>query len=298
LCTFNGERFLQEQLNSFLVQTHQNWHLWVSDDGSQDQTLDILADFSRNHPGRVRSIYSGPARNHAANFLSLLARQEIEADYFSFADQDDIWDPSKLSHALNSLGAYDDTKPLLYCGRTRIVDEANREIGLSPLFRKPPSFANALVQSIGGGNTMVINNRARSLLCVSSATVPVSHDWWAYIVVMGCGGNVVYDLQPTLRYRQHNENVIGVNSSWRGRLTRLIMLLNGRFRSWNDTNIRALSSLYPLLTPDSRHIFAEFSAARDASFMRRLIKLKGAGIHRQTLLGNLSLVAAAILKKI
>jgi hypothetical protein len=145
---------------------------------------------------------------------------------------------------------------------------------------------------------MVFNNPARDLLRLNVSDTPISHDWWAYILVTGCGGHVFYDSIPTLRYRQHSQNVIGVNSTWLGRIRRLIMLFKGRFRSWNNTNIRALNSLEHLLTPENRRILTLFTEARDANLLYRLIKLRDSGVYRQTLFGNMSLVFAAILKKV
>lgn len=298
MCTYNGERFLGDQLSSFIKQRHANWKLWISDDGSTDGTLAILEKFAMLYPNRVASIFRGPSQDHAANFLSLVSRAEIQADYFAFSDQDDIWHDDKLERALNILDVENVDNPLLYCGRTRIVDEQNQEMALSRLFSRKPSFANALVQSIGGGNTMVFNNRTRELLRIAGPNLAVTHDWWAYIVVSGCGGFVFYDREPSLRYRQHSSNVIGVNSSWSGRIARFRMLLNGRFRDWNDANIEALQPLLDYLTPANRRMLQEFQSARDESLIRRLLKLKKCGIYRQTLFGNLSLLGAAILRKI
>ena len=75
-----------------------------------------------------------------------------------------------------------------------MLDAENNEFGFSPLFSKPPSFANAIVQNIGGGNTMVFNNALRALLREAGKDVSViSHDWWSYIVAAGCGGKIFYD---------------------------------------------------------------------------------------------------------
>ena len=298
MCTYNGERFLSEQLASFVWQSHGNWKLWISDDGSSDRTLKIAEEFAKRYPDRLGGIFQGPSQNHAANFLSLVSRSEIQADYYAFSDQDDIWHEDKLERSLQFLGGQNAEIPMLYCGRTRIVDEQNQEVGLSPLFSKKPSFANALVQSIGGGNTMVFNNRTRELLRIAGPNLAVTHDWWAYIVVSGCGGLVFYDREPALRYRQHSNNVIGVNSSWSGRIARFRMLLNGRFRDWNDANIKSLQPLLDYLTPESRRTLQEFQSARDAGLIQSLLKLKECGVYRQTLFGNLSLLGAAILRKI
>ncbi|WP_172419259.1 glycosyltransferase family 2 protein [Pseudomonas nitroreducens] len=297
--TYQGQRYLPEQLDSFIAQTHDNWEVWASDDGSRDGTLAICKTYAERWPtGRMR-VLIGPGKGFAANFLSLTCNPDIEADYYAYADQDDIWEADKLARAVQWLETIDANKPALYCSRTRLVDEDNNEIGLSPLFSRKPSFANALVQSIGGGNTIVFNNAARELLRETEQNSPLpSHDWWAYIVVTGCGGSVFFDHYPSLRYRQHGRNLAGMNTSWQGRIKRISQLQAGHFRRWNDANICALRKLQGKLTPESREMLERFNKGRQMSLIPRLYHLKHSGIYRQTLLGNLGLVAAAILKKI
>jgi hypothetical protein len=233
------------------------------------------------------------------NFLSLVCQANIEADYFAYCDQDDVWEVEKLSRAIQWLADIQQNVPALYCSRTRLVDEQNNEIGLSPLFSKPPSFANALVQNIGGGNTMVFNRAARSLLMQAGADLSlISHDWWTYIVVTGCGGQVRYDTKPSLRYRQHHLNLIGHNSNWFARMTRLKMLWNGHLSASNDKHLAALERVKKLITPENLYIMNELSSARAMRLAHRLKALRRAGIHRQTRLGNLGLFAAALFNKI
>lgn len=299
LCTFHGQRYLADQLESFLAQTHTNWEVWASDDGSQDDTQSILGEYkSKWENGRLR-IYAGPGKGFSANFLSLTCKPSLSADYYAYSDQDDIWEVDKIERAIHCLQTIPRELPALYCSRTRVVDANNKDMGFSPLFKKAPSFANALIQNIGGGNTMVFNNAARELLLRAGEVEGiVSHDWWAYLVVSGCGGKVFYDSYPSLRYRQHDGNLVGVNASWSARLDRIGMMLQGRFRTWNDSNIEALQSLRSHLTTENQEILDRFSEARNHTIVFRLIGLKRSGVYRQTLFGNLGLIAAAIFKKI
>lgn len=299
LCTYCGQRFLAEQLESFASQTYPHWEVWASDDGSEDGTLAILESYKTKWGEHKLSIQRGPGRGLAANFLSLTCNANIEADFYAYSDQDDIWESDKLERAVNWLKSVPPNTPALYCSRTLLVDAENRNIGFSPLFSKPPSFANALIQSIGGGNTMVFNNAARALLRRAGEDVHVViHDWWAYMVVTGCGGRVFYDSQPSIRYRQHGGNLVGANTSWAARLARIPMHFGGKFRHWNDVNIEALSQIKGLLTKENREILDQFARARHQTLLLRIIGLKRSGVYRQTLFGNLGLVAAAILKKI
>lgn len=299
LCTMQGQHYLCEQLDSILSQSHASWSIWASDDGSDDGTHAIL-DKYQSKLGKSRlSIGLGPAKGYATNFLSLTCNANITADYYAYADQDDIWEADKLARALEWLQTVPSHVPALYCARTRNVDANNQDIGFSPVFSKPPSFANALVQSIGGGNTMVFNNAACRLLHRAGADVQVvSHDWWAYLVVSGCGGKVFYDHRPTVRYRQHDSNLIGTNNNWTARLVRAGMLLQGRFSSWSDKNIVALQRIHMHLTPENQRRLDEFSKARGSGLFARLAGMKRSGVYRQTLLGNLGLIAAVVFNKI
>ena len=299
LCTYNGRHYLAEQLDTFAAQTHTNWEVWASDDGSQDDTHAILKDYQQKWlPGRL-SIYFGPSKGFAANFLSLICKTGIEADYYAYSDQDDIWEPNKLARAVEWLETIPEETPALYCSRTRIVDADNNEIGVSPLFSRPPSFANALMQNIGGGNTMVFNNAARNLMREAGENLSVvTHDWWTYMVVTGCGGAVFYDAEPTLRYRQHDGNLVGMNATWAARFKRITgMLWENRLKGWNDSNIACLRKLQHKLTLENREILENFVASRHMRLMPRLICLKRSGVYRQTLLGNMGLIVAAIFGK-
>lgn len=299
LCTYHGQHYLAEQLDSFQAQSHANWQVCASDDGSEDDTNAILKAYQQQWPGGRLSIYSGPGRGFAANFLSLTCNADIEADYYAYSDQDDVWEADKLERAVRWLETVPQDRPALYCSRTRLVDADNKEIGLSPLFLKPPGFANALMQNIGGGNTMVFNNATRNLLRDAGPNIAVvTHDWWVYLVVTGCGGEVFYDSQPTLRYRQHGGNLVGMNVTLRASFRRICMLWQGDFRGWTDRNITALRSLSHRLTPENRDILERFARGRKMSLILRLIYLKRSGIHRQTLFGNLGIIAAAIFGKL
>lgn len=299
LCTYHGQLYLAEQLSSFTAQSYSNWEVWVSDDGSKDDTQVILEAYQQKWPDGRLSIHVGPAKGFAANFLSLTCDSSIDADYYAYSDQDDIWEPNKLTRAVEWLKSIPENIPALYCSRTRLVDANNNEIGLSPLFSKPPSFANALMQNIGGGNTMVFNNAARNLLREAGENLSViSHDWWVYMVVTGCGGKVFYDSLPLLRYRQHDGNLVGVNATWSARFKRIRMLWEGQFKNWSDSNIAGLYKLQHKLTTQNIETLERFAKARKMSLIPRLIHLKRSGIYRQTLLGNLNFIVAAVFGRI
>ncbi len=299
MCTYNGERFLTEQLNSFERQTHHNWTLVVSDDGSQDGTLKLLQAYSSSWGAGRLKVVLGPQRGFITNFLSLTVRTDIQADFYAWSDQDDVWYEDKLQTALAWLQTIPKHTPALYCGRTELICESGITVGYSPRFCLPPHFSNALVQNIGGGNTMVFNQAARNLLQEAGDNLIVpSHDWWAYQLISGAGGAIHYDPEPRVLYRQHDGNLIGSNSNWSARVKRLRMVFQGRFYEWNAQNIHALETMHHRLSQEHQAILAHFKAAREQKLLLRILGFQRAGLYRQTLFGNLGLILATLLKKL
>lgn len=299
LSTYNGEEYLAEQLDSLIAQTHPHWVIYASDDGSSDSTHSILEQYQAKI-GRGRLvIVQGPRQGFAANFLSLLRHPEIQASYFAFCDQDDHWLPGRLATGLSRLCAYPSDQPALFCSRTQLIDTDGKPFGMSPLFERPPSFENALVQSIAGGNTMLFNAAARDILRQTPTTARIiSHDWWAYLLITGCGGNVVYEQQPTVGYRQHEQNLVGANSSLRERAIRVGKMFKGTFRGWMDANLHALSCFHERLTPKNRETLRLFELARESRLPERLRLIRRSGVHRQSSAGTLGLAAAAVFQRI
>ncbi|MBB2494402.1 glycosyltransferase family 2 protein [Aquipseudomonas ullengensis] len=297
LATYNGERYLAEQLESLLKQTHKNWVLYVSDDGSCDTTLDILGQYQSRLQDRLH-IQQGPKQGFAANFLSMAVADKITADYFAFCDQDDLWHADKLERALAWLEHQPPEYPGLYCSRTRLVGSSGAPIGLSPLLCKPPSFRNALVQSIAGGNTMVFNSALKHLVTRAGNPTVVSHDWWLYMLTSGCKGNILYDTKPAIGYRQHGANLIGSNRSLKSRLKRLKNVMSGHYKQWNEINLSALETCKHLLSDDSRRVLERFAHARRATLLVRVFATLRSGVHRQGFLENLALLAAMLFRKV
>lgn len=299
MCTFNGERFLSQQLDSITRQTYRNWDVVVSDDGSTDATLEILRQYSEVWGEGRLTVRQGPKRGFAANFMSLTCDAPARSGFYAWADQDDIWQDIKLEVALKSLQDLPMNIPALYCARTELIGDSGAMIGCSPLFARPASFANALVQSIAGGNTMVFNGTAQALFRAAGAHLDiVSHDWWAYLLVTGAGGQIIYDSIPTILYRQHDANLIGSNMGARARLARLRMMFSGRFKGWSQRNISALESVRSLLSEESQLTLGLFQKARNTRGPTRFIWLRRSGVYRQTLWGSLGLILAAIINKI
>lgn len=299
LCTYNGERFLKEQLDSIIGQTYENWKIYASDDGSTDLTLSILEDYKLKLPPGQVNILNGPRQGFAKNFLSLIKHESIKAGFFAFSDQDDKWCPERLDRGMKQLESCPPTKPALYCSTTRLINMTGEIIGQSPSFSKAPSFQNALVQSLAGANTMLINQHTRVLLArtPNDAKIP-AHDWLAYLLVSGAGGTIIFDKEPTLDYRQHDRNLIGANTGIKAKLSRLKNMFSGRFKDWNSQNILILENTQDALSKQNLEYFQDFSAARQSGLLKRVSLILKSGVYRQTASGSASLWIAVIFNKI
>ncbi|WP_292493565.1 glycosyltransferase family 2 protein [Mesorhizobium sp.] len=299
MATKDGAAFIGEQLESLFAQSWPAVDLRVSDDGSTDATVAIVEAWrSRWNKGSV-TLVDGPRKGFAANFRSMIIDPRIDADYYAFCDQDDVWEPDRLESAIRWMEGEDSDMPLLFCSRTATISETGVPAGHSPLFRRPPSFRNALVQSIAGGNTMLFNRKARDLLVKASArTEFVSHDWWAYLIVTAAGGKVRYEPRPLVRYRQHAANLVGANVSWKARFSRLGRLFQGQFATWTDSNLRGLAVNRDLIARDAALCLRLFIRARKGSTSRRFSLLRKSGVYRQTLMGTLGLYLAFLSRRI
>lgn len=297
---YNGARTLGAQLDSIQAQDHDDWSIMISDDGSTDDWFKIVAKFAeRQRTGRTW-VTHGPQKGYACNFLNLACQAGPMTPYVAFCDQDDVWIKTKLTRALAHLQTIPAGTPALYVSRTLICDNTLCQQRPSLLFKHSPNFENALVQSIGGGNTMVLNRAALDLVqdTAPKAAGIISHDWWAYQLISGAGGQICYDRTPTVLYRQHDGNLIGANDTFLASFSRLRRLMRGQFRNWNSANITALQNNRRWLSPKAQDTLDLFVAARSGPMFNRLTALKRSGIWRQTLRGTVALWLAVILNRL
>ena len=299
MCTYNGELYLEEQLDSIQNQNFKNWTLYVNDDGSRDKTLDILKHYQKKWGVKKLHIRKGSRRGFVKNFLQIIRDKKIHADLYFLCDQDDVWMPHKLSHTIKKISKPNPAKPILYGARTTYVSKcANYIVGQSDLFQKPPSFKNAIVQSLAGGNTMAFNNRLKAAIQKSHHIDVVSHDWWLYIMNELVGGKTLYDPQSTILYRQHSGSLIGANTGFVAKLRRLRMLLNGTYRLYNSQHLRVFNDLYLRGLRSHIRLIDRFQILRDRPLKERWKMIDKLGIYRQTWDGQFALHLGAILKKL
>lgn len=291
LSTCDGARFLPQLLASLAAQDHPSVELLVRDDGSRDATPNLLRQWAAS--GRPMRLMNGGGKLGApASFLNLLKQSGGAFDYFAFCDQDDLWKPEKLSRAVAALAPRDRNQPILYCTRQEYIDQEGHPLGLSPRPLRDMGFANALVENVATGCTLVLNHAARNLVLSRPPERPVMHDWWCYLTVSAFG-SVLYDDWPSIGYRQHGGNQVGVGlSPWRTALRRLSRLLSGdrnAYRAWDQAS--EFQRLWgDQLPEDEQSLLREFLKAR-SSLGGRVRYLFRAGVYRQSRLDDLLLRA-------
>lgn len=304
MATYNGERFLKEQLESIEKQTYPHWRLYVRDDGSSDSTLIILKNFQQKMGNHRVHIQHHHHQGCAKTFLSLVCSPSIEGDFYSYADQDDIWDEDKIERAVLTLQQFSSSGPLLYCSSSRLVNEDGFLIGHSPLYNRPPSFNHALVQNIASGNTMIFNRKSRNLLYFSSRFIFESpfelpiHDWWTYLLITAYGGHVFYDPIASLSYRQHGNNLIGYDTSLKAFFKSILRTWNGHFKKWNESHISFLHPMKDSMTSHSLDTLECFEKSRQKDVFVRIRYLIKSKVFRQRKRDTLKLYLSCLFKKI
>lgn len=208
LATYNGERYLGEQLNSLLAQTFTNFTIHVSDDASQDDTAALLDAYALRFPDKF-VIHNNLKRLGAKdNFFFLLSR--VEADRYFFSDQDDVWYPEKMERLLKKMGVKE--MPYLVHCDLEVVDESLKPLypsfwarmGIKP--EEPHPLAKLLRYDAVTGCALLFNCALRERVLATG--FPTMHDQWLGLTAAIFGG-IGLVREPLVRYRQHAQNVIG-----------------------------------------------------------------------------------------
>jgi glycosyltransferase involved in cell wall biosynthesis len=211
MSTYNGERFLEEQINSVLAQEGVEVTLYIRDDGSTDNTKNIICAYR----DRVNMI-CGENMGVGNSFMQILYEAGHSYDYYAFCDQDDIWLNTKLCNAIDKIDMYD--TPTLYCSNQTLVNSSGDVIGLRHAQKVDTSYMQILCNNRISGCTMVWNQPMQLALSAPERRPSKEllkkriHDVWV-VMVATIIGTVVYDEESFILYRQHENNVVGVKES-------------------------------------------------------------------------------------
>lgn len=238
LATYNGERYLQEQIDSLYSQTYKNWSLFIHDDGSTDSTLEIINKNASKHDNII--VLNYPSHKGAKeNFFSML--QTVDAAYYMFCDQDDVWVENKIAVSIKRMHElekqFNNSEIPIIVHSDLYVVNSNMELvdksfwhysGIRPDYIN--NFERLMPCNLVTGCTMLINQKAKYVSFSYSRKYAHMHDAWITACVMKVGGIVSEIKTPLVYYRQHLGNFIGANKQHPFRVVYIIKNLNDIYK--------------------------------------------------------------------
>ena len=213
LATFNGEKFLREQLDSIFNQEYKFWELLIHDDGSFDNTISIVNQYQNNYPKKVKLLNDQKNFSSASkNFFHLIKHRSRKANLYCLCDQDDIWHKKKLKIIVERYNTKDLKEPLLIHSDLSLIDDKGKllEKSHNKLIKYQKNLItknSALYSNPVPGCAMTINSVLADK--VSYCKYMVMHDWWILLSALYDNSNVLFIKLPLVKYRQHSTNVCG-----------------------------------------------------------------------------------------
>jgi glycosyltransferase involved in cell wall biosynthesis len=285
MATFNGARFLKEQLESIAAQSHENWNLLVCDDGSVDGSLDVVRTFQQHHPERVRVVEEKPVGSARDNFFRLLAIDD-SSPYVALCDQDDVWSVDKLEslvRACQDLEILHQRKPCLVFSDLTVVNADLVVLNCSFMdqIRAQPrklTYKSLLVENAIPGCAMLFNRALADIVRERSfdTSKTIMHDWWISLVAATLG-QISFVALPLVRYRQHTSNTLGTvdRSGLRFALSKLIDWRHSATTQTYDQGAAFLNRYGDLLDSDVRmdiSVFATLGQRSKTAKIRSLVR--------------------------
>lgn len=257
MSTYNGEKYLNEQIESILRQKGVEVSILIRDDGSRDSTIEILKHLEQSD-SRVKCVFEtniGVKRS----FLKLIQMSDPSVDYYAFSDQDDIWFKDKLLTAVTMLETEDKEMPLIYGSSVFLY--TNGEVIGKRFICPQLAFGNFLIKNYYPGCTMVFNRRLKDLVDfvdVCNLKPNPLHDHWLNLVCTACGGKIIIDKIPHLLYRQHKKNLVG------DRTIGCKLRENGLFGHSDNTRFKICQELH--------NLYYEYEDKNSAALIQTVLK--------------------------
>ena len=298
LATYNGERYLGEQIESLLKQTAGDFRLFICDDKSTDSTYEIALDYASKYPDKIFAYQNDTASGSAKqNFINMMLRHKD--DYIMLCDQDDVWLSDKIEKSLNKIKTLEEkhglATPLLVHTDLTVVDENLTTISPSyfaveDINTENKTLNKIIARNIAAGCT-VLYNRALADLIISTPEYMLMHDWWLALIASAFGEiGTIHD--PTILYRQHTGNEIGVTNvkTLSHMLNKLINYQDAK-KVLNDTYKQAesfLNTFSDKLSQNQRDFLYKFCDIPNHSKFIRWIMICRLGILKKGVLRKIS----------
>ncbi len=281
----NGENFLEKQLDSVLSQNYDNFRIIICDDNSADNSRQIIENFKKRSPDKIKVIFNEKNMGAKENFFKLLSLST--AEYIMFCDQDDIWDNNKIRLTLDHMKKHENGRPTLVHTDMSVIDENGAT--LAPSFTKmqkidvtKTALNELLVQNTVTGCTMMINRKLADI--VKYPVCPTLHDWW--IALTAClFGQIFFLPEQTMQYRRHSHNIRGAKN-----MSSLGYILSRAADKTDAVNMlklgyiqsAELAKLYaPFLSDSQSEILNAYGKCVDENKLKRLMTIKKYGIWKQ-----------------
>lgn len=269
ISTYNGHQYLEHQLDTLAAQTNVSLTITVRDDGSTDDTLEILKRYKQNVP---INIIKGSNLGFARSFWTLLKDAE-DCEFFAFCDQDDDWLPNKLEAAINEINKIDKDIPTLYTSNAYAVNENLEHIKDKAFdFEGILTEAKTLKTSVLPGCTFVFNKALREIARKYNGPI-ISHDWMLYEIATFLG-TVVYDNNIYINYRIHKTNTIGIDNSFKLLKRRIGHLFKPLSPSRSEVAAAMLDTYMDELSSDQCELLKLFENANDIRYGHKLLHYK------------------------
>jgi glycosyltransferase involved in cell wall biosynthesis len=296
MATYNGERFIADQIDSLLRQTETQWHLTIRDDRSTDRTHAIALEYARRHPERItvqqRETNSGSAKQ---NFLEMLGA--TRARHVMFCDHDDVWAEDKVAVTLTEMRAMEDRfgsdLPMLVHTDLTVTDSDLRVLEPSMMRAQQldgteTRLPRLVAQNVVTGCTVMVN-RALADLVRPPFDAIVMHDWWLAMIAAAVGRIAFLDA-PTVLYRQHGANVVGARQSRTMSYKLARMRDPGVAVALRDSVAQAaafLDHFEERLSPEPVGMLRAYAALPRLGKLRRIGVLRRYGFWKNTLIRRL-----------
>ena len=298
LSTYNGEKYLKEQLDSIFSQSYKNFEIIARDDGSNDETINILKSYN------IKILDTDKNLGAKLSFSTLLnyAVKNTDADYFMFCDQDDIWKSDKIEKTIATMKELEKENlglPLLVHTDLEVVDEKLNVLNKSfwKYEKRDPSLNSInrlIIQSTVTGCTMMINRKLAKLSFPVSEN-SIMHDWWISMVASSFG-KIAYLEESTISYRQHSSNDTGSKKFGLSLILKMAVnfLFYDELYKHLDRNINQAKSFLnqyeSLLDTDMKNMLKDFVSIKEKSFLEKRKILLKHDILKQGMIRNMGLL--------
>lgn len=240
LSTYNGEKYLGEQLDSILNQKGDfSLKILVRDDGSKDGTLDILEKYSKKIE---MQIIRGENIGVNKSLKELFMNCDTDCEYFSISDQDDVWLETKIQTAIESLSK-NKNKLKMFASRSLVTNINMNIIGKTQDPGDRVSYYNAMVQNVCPGHTQVFNKDVLLKLRKNYSENIFVIDWWIYLLVSSMG-EITFDRRCFVKHRQHGLNSAGYELNFWKKLKKRISFLNKYKKSPVSEQLKSFFEIY------------------------------------------------------